>query len=379
MSQRNDSVSQITLKSTIHKPGRFYRVHRYLGNEHKQSRSRISEHSKQYLTRIAEDAQYRYRSSAKKRLQHLQSALKILKPGAFTRYIHLFGVDKPMQALVDQLEPAEEPVKKKPTKAKILRLIKKMPEGKNFKHLRNLAWKMSDESKEERDSFNTWALTLLDNVWRSEFKRVIKQQPFGDPKKKQLELMSRPLAEVPFSKKERKYVEGLLSLLMRTSESVARRPWPQKELCSFDDPQARPEDEVKARQVRTTRQNMEKDERYLDELRGRIEHVWPDHNKDRGTRRLSITSLVDNVRALDEEVVGIALLPSTACIKHILKTVNRTYPMEDRSSAVKRYAMPPKLKKEFRSQLRRMRLYDDWRATNPPDSERFSDYVLKNF
>jgi len=378
MSQRNDSASQTKPKSTIHKPGRFYKVHRYLGNKHKTKPSRISEHSKTYLARIAHDERYRYRSSAKMRLQHLRSALEILEPGAFARYVHLFGVDEPMQALLDQLDPVEEPVKKKKTKAQMLRLVKKLSEDKKFKYLRNLAWKMSDASKEERDTFNDWALTLLDDVWRPEFQRVINQHPFGDPKKKQLELMNRPLTKVPFSTKERKYVEGLLSLLMRTSESVARRPWPQKELCSFDDPHARPDDEAKANQVRKIRQGMEKDEHCLDELRKRIEHAWPDHNKDLGVHRLSITDLIDRVRALDEEVVGIPLLPSTACIKYIIKIVNKAYPLEVRSPADKRCAMPSDLKKEFRARLRRMSLYDNWRATNPPDSECFSDYVPKN-
>lgn len=257
------------------------------------------------------------------RLQHLRSALKILKPGAFARYVHLFGVDKPMKALLDQLDPEEEPVKKKKTKAQILKLVKKLPEDKKFKHLRNLAWTMSDDSKEERDTFNDWALTLLDDVWRPEFQRVINQQPFGDPKKKRLELMNRPLSKVPFSTKERKYVEGLLSLLMRTSESVARRPWPRKELCSFDDPHARPDDEAKTNQVRKIRKGMERVEHCLDELRRRIELAWPEHSEDLGVHRLSITDLIDRVRALDKEVMGIPLLPSTACIGFIIKIVNK--------------------------------------------------------
>lgn len=354
-------------------------IHRYLGVEIRKKPSPISEHSEEYLRRIAQDAQYRYRSSAKKRLQRLEIAVKILHPAAFTRYVREFGVDKPMQALMNQLQPTEEPVKEKPTRARILKSFKKLPERKKFKKLCSLAWGMSDDSKEERVTFNSWALTLLDDVWRPKFRRVIKQQPFGDPEKKRLELMSRPLTEVSFSTRERKYVEGLLSLLMRTSESVARRSWPQKELCSFDDPHAKPEDAVKAGQVRSTRKDMERDEHCLNELRGRIDHAWPDHDKDRRFRRLPITNLIDEVRALDEEVVGIPLLPSTACMKHIVKIVDRTYPKEDRSSADKRYAMPSELKKELRSQLRRMSLYDNWRATNPPDSERFSDYVMKNF
>ena len=81
---------------------------------------------------------------------------------------------------------------------------------------------------------------------------------------------------------------------------------------------------------------------------------------------------------VDEEVVGIPLLPSTACIRHIIKIVNKVYPLEVRSSADKRCAMPSELKEEFRAQLRLKSLYDDWRATNPPDSECFSDYVPKN-
>jgi hypothetical protein len=40
--------------------------------------------------------------------------------------------------------------------------------------------------------------------------------------------------------------------------------------------------------------------------------------------------------------------------------------------------MPAELKEEFEKQLRLMKLYDDWRATNPPDSDRFVDFMMKD-
>lgn len=198
------------------------------------------------------------------------------------------------------------------------------------------------------------------------------------PKTKRSTPISRPLIDVPFSATERWYVEGLLSLLMRTSESVARRSWPQNELPDPDHPRGQfKAARARTKQIRHIRLKMERDERFLDELRGRIELAWPDHNKLPAVHKLSDEKLIDKVRALDYQVLGIALLPSTACILHILDIVNRTYLLEDHSSAEKPCDMPDILRVEFAKQLRRMSLYDNWRATNPPDSERFSDVVME--
>lgn len=126
-----------------------------------------------------------------------------------------------MQKFLSQLEQKEESGTE-PSKASILKSLKKMSERKKCQELRKLASEMGGESKKAREKFNRWALTLLDEAQRPKFERAIKNQRSTDRKMKKLKLMSRPLAEAPLSTRERKLVEGLLSLLMRTSESIAR-------------------------------------------------------------------------------------------------------------------------------------------------------------
>jgi len=292
-------------KAKSKEDNRIHAVHRYLGKPICEPTQRFSADSTQNLARIARDARFRYRSSAKKRLQHLEWAAKTLHPAALTHYVHLFRVDHQMDELLGQSEHKEELTGERSVKAKL-----------------------SQDSKQK--------------------------------------LMSRPLRDVPFNGTDRKLVEGLLSLLMRISESVARRAWPQ---LVFSEPQ------VKLDQVRRARHEMERDELLLDELRGRIELGWPDYIKSDHAGGLSNTELIDKVQALQEEVLGIALLPSETCIKRIINIVNKTYPRKDRISHKKHHAMPAKIKEQFKKKLHLMYLYDKWRATNPPDSERFSDVV----
>lgn len=167
-----------------------------------------------------------------------------------------------------------------------------MSERKKCQELRKLASEMGGESKKAREKFNRWALTLLDEAQRPKFERAIKNQRSIDRKMKKLKLMSRPLAEAPLSTRERKLVEGLLSLLMRTSESIARRPWPQM---------AHPERKIKSKQIRRAHQEMERDERLLDEMRGRIELGWSEHKKTPYASKLASAKLIDIVRALDKQ------------------------------------------------------------------------------
>jgi hypothetical protein len=290
----------------------------------------------------------------------------------------MFYLDKGMQSLIRQLEPEEEPVKKKPSQTSILNSLEKMSEREKYRELRRLMTESTGESKEARAIFNSWASTLLNEKWRPKFKRAIKKQPARDREMKQFEINSKSLAEVPFSTTERYFVEGLLSLLMRTSESVARRPWPQKKLPSFDHPSAERKDREEVNQVRNIRRKMERDEGRLNELRGRIELGWLDHNSTREAKRLTTPSLIETVRALDQEALGIALLPSMACILRIIDIVNEISPIQKRHPVNERWDMPAELKEEFEKQLRLMKLYDDWRATNPPDSDRFVDFMMKD-
>lgn len=75
--------------------------------------------------------------------------------------------------------------------------------------------------------------------------------------------------------------------------------------------------------------------------------------------------------------MGVALLPSTACIVHIINIIKKTSAMVERPSTGGRCILPADLLEEFEGQLRLMDSYDDWRATNPPDSDRLSDFIKK--
>jgi hypothetical protein len=56
--------------------------------------------------------------------------------------------------------------------------------------------------------------------------------------------------------------------------------------------------------------------------------------------------LIRKVRALQKEILGTALLPSKACILHIIGIVNKVYAKEERPSAKKNHAMSAKLIKD---------------------------------
>jgi hypothetical protein len=251
-------------------------VHRYLNKEVDETHQ-FSEKTTYLLARIVRNARYDYRLSAKKRLQHLEWAAKTLTAAAFTPYVRLFGIDGQLKRLLSYLDPKGKHVEEKPTEAAILKSLEKLSEQKKFQKLRKLAGGMSEESEEERDAFNRWALTLLDEVWRPKFEHVIKTQP---RKIKNRELMSRPLSEVPFNATERKLVEGLLSLLMRTSEFVAHRPWPQIS-------QTEHRDKAKVKQVRKILRELKRDERLLDRLRGCLDLGWRNRVKTLSVGRLA--------------------------------------------------------------------------------------------
>lgn len=95
---------------------------------------------------------------------------------------------------------------------------------------------------------------------------------------------------------------------------------------------AHPERKIKSKQIRRAHQEMERDERLLDEMRGRIELGWSEHKKTPYASKLASAKLIDIVRALDKEVLGIALLPSTACILRIVDIAKNAYSKEERSA-----------------------------------------------
>lgn len=366
----NDSISE-TSKGLMPKKDRKQEerirlVHRHLNREIDETHQ-FSEESTQLLARIARIARHDYRSSAEKRLKHFEWAAKTLTAAAFTPYVRMFGVDAEVKRFINRLNPKEKRVKQSPIEASILRSLKNMSGRKNFLELRKLAGEKRGESKETRDNFNEWALTLLDEKWRLKFEQFIKNEPHQDRKMKKKELMRRPLAEVPFNSTERKIVEGLLSLLMRISESVARRPWPQK---------FRPIKKKTAKRVPKIHREMERKESLLDELRGRIELGWPGHVKTVYAGMHADKDLIKKVEDLSTEVLGISLLPSAACIQHIIDMVKKISSMEARSPADDGCVMPAKFRNKFEHKLRQMDLYDDWRSTKPPDSERFLDFMI---
>jgi hypothetical protein len=246
-------------------------VHSYLGKDINDTR-KFSKDSKLLLARIANSARQEYRSSAKKRLEHVEWAAKTLTPAAFTPYVRLLRVDGQMHSLLSQFELNEEPDEGQPSEASILKSLKNMSEREKYQELRRLASKMEGESQEACAKFNTWALTLLDEARRTKFERFIQEQPPERRKMEKQKLMRRPLAEIPFSTADRELIMGLLSLLMRISESVARRPWPQFSHCKRKDRSG-------IKEVHGVRHAMDRDEHLLDELRGRIELGWLDYNR----------------------------------------------------------------------------------------------------
>jgi hypothetical protein len=372
LADEDDSPSETRIetrsKTTRKRSERIRAVHHHLNKEVDETHE-LSEEAKRRLTRIAKTARYECRSSAKKRLKHLQWAARTLTAAAFTPYVRLFNVDGQVTRLIRRMELDQQPVGEGPNEAFILKLLEKLSARERYRVLRTLATGMSEEGKVARDNFNMWALTLLDEAWHPKFERVIKEQQALYQKTKAQKLPSRPLAEVPFDTTERDLVEGLLSLLMRVSESVARRAWPEK-------PQHASKD--MAKEIRKIHWEMKRDEGFLDSMRARIEIGWRDYVKARQVHRLSTPDLIDKVRALDEKVLGMPLLPSKLCILHIIDIVNKGCPVKNSPPASDRCAMPAELLKEFEENLHMRDVYDEWRATNPPDSELFWDTAVES-
>jgi hypothetical protein len=372
LADEDDSPSETgreTKSKTARKRGeRIHIVHHYLNKEMDETHE-LSEEAKRRLARIARTARYEYRSSARKRLKHLQWAARTLTAAAFSPYVRLFDVDGEVTRLIiRQMELEQEPAKEGPDEASILKLLEKLPAPEKYLVLHTLAAGMTQESKEARDNFNMWALALLDEAWHPKFERVIKKQQVLYQKTKAQKLPSRPLARVPFNTTERSLVEGLLSLLMRLSESVARRVWPQK-------PQRASKD--MAKEIRRIHREMKKDEHILDVMRARIEIGWSDPIKPPYVSRIPTPALIFKIRVLELDILGMALLPSDDCILYIIELINKVSSMEVRSPADDDCcAMPAELMEDFKSALRQMDIYDEWRATNPPDSVHFVNYWM---
>ncbi|KAG9666452.1 hypothetical protein KCU99_g9749, partial [Aureobasidium melanogenum] len=343
----------------------------YLGKEVGKDYSKLSESSKQNLFRISTEAHAELRESTEEKLKHLKRAASTFTSAALSYYIRVFQVDKRMQKQLEQPERKEEL-----NEAARIESVPTLSQRDRFSVLIKLADEKKHEDKESREAFNKWSLSQLDDMWGNRFSKVIQAQPYKEQKKKQRDLMSRPLFAVPFNTAERRLVEGLLSLLMRVSESVARRPWPQR---SMSWKQAlTPEDELAVRAFQKSWKEMKQEENLLDGLRKRIEKGWP-HDFKGSVDRLSIGELINQVRLIDEKIMGISLLPSTECIQNIIKIVDQTYPMESRSSDDTHCTMPAELLEEFNDNLHMKDVYDEWRATNPPDSERLSDFAMEHF
>ncbi|KAG9852010.1 hypothetical protein KCU98_g3621, partial [Aureobasidium melanogenum] len=347
----------------------------YLGKEVGEDYSKLSESSKQNLFRISTEAHADLRESTEEKLKHLKWAASTFTSAALSYYIRVVQVDKRMLKQLEQPKRKEEPVKEELSEAARVESIKSLSQRDRFHVLIKLANEKQHEDEEAREAFNKWSLSQLDEIWGNRFSKVIQAQPYKDQKKKQQDLMSRPLSVVPFNTAERRLVEGLLSLLMRVSESVARRPWPQRTMSWKQ--ALTPEDELAVHAFQRSWKEMKQEENLLDGLRKRTEKGWP-HDFKGSVDRLSVEKLINQVRLIDEKILGIPLLPSTDCIQNIIKIVDQTYLLESRSSNDTHCTMPAELLEEFNDNLHMNDVYDEWRATNPPDSERLLDFAMKH-
>ncbi|CAD0111641.1 unnamed protein product [Aureobasidium uvarum] len=380
----------------------------YLGKDVSKDFSKLSEESKQNLVRISFEARTQTGESTEKQLKHLKWAATTFSTAALSYYVRVFKIDKRMRKQMNQPEQEEEPVKEELSEAAKIESIETLDQRRRFQVLIQLAEEKKHEDKDARESFNRWSLAQLDGLWGPRFTKVIQNQPYRDQKKKLRALLNRPLSEVPFNATERRLVQELLSLLMRISESIARQPWPERPTTSIDtlNPEQRrasrifyktgkvieqrgepmsledlqvlsPEEKLAVQTFQKEWKEMKQEDNLLDELRKRIEKSWP-HGSRGGVERLGIEELIDYVRLIDEKVMGISLLPSTDCIHHIIKISERTWLMESRSSADNGCTMPAELLKEFDDNLYMKDVYDHWRDTNPPDSERLLDFVMED-
>ncbi|KAG9739215.1 hypothetical protein KCU73_g9535, partial [Aureobasidium melanogenum] len=348
----------------------------YLGKEVVKDHRKLSPESKQNLLRISKEAHAELRDSTEEKLKHLKWAASTFTTAALSYYLRVFQIDERMQKQLEQPNQKEEPLEVELSEAAKIESIKSLSQRDRFLVLIKLADEKKHEEKESREAFNKWSLSQLDEMWGNKFSKVIQAQPYKDQKRKQRNLMSRPLSAVPFNTAERRLVEGLLALLMRVSESVARRPWPQMPMSWKQ--ALTPEDELAVRAFQKSWKEMKQEENLLDGLRKRIEKGWP-HDFKGSVDRLSLGELINQVRLIDDKIMGIPLLPSAECIQNIIKIVDQTYPMESRSSDDTHCTMPAELLEEFNDNLYMKDVYDEWRATDPPDSERLSDFAMEHF
>ncbi|KAH0364688.1 hypothetical protein KCU65_g6618, partial [Aureobasidium melanogenum] len=344
----------------------------YLGKEVGKDYRKLSTESKQNLLRNSKEAHAELRDSTEEKLKHLQWAASTFTTAALSYYICVFQIDERMQKQLDQPDQKEEPLEEELSEAARIESIPTLSQRDRFLVLMKLADEKKHEDKEAREASNKWSLSQLDEMWGKRFSKFIQAQPYKVQKKKPRDLMTRPLSVVPFNTAERRLVEGLLSLLMRVSESVARRPWPQMPMSWKQ--ALTPEDELTVQAFQKSWKEMKQEDNLLDGLRKRIEKGWP-HDFKGSVDRLSVETLINKVRRIDEKILGIPLLPSTDCIQNILKIVDQTYLMESRSPDDTHCTMPAELLEEFNDNLHMNDVYDEWRATNPPDSERLSDFA----
>ncbi|KAH0263764.1 hypothetical protein KCU91_g12504, partial [Aureobasidium melanogenum] len=175
----------------------------------------------------SKEAHAELRDSTEEKLKHLKWAASTFTSAALSYYIHVFQIDERMQKQLEQPNQKVESLEEELSEAAKIESIKTPSQRDRFLVLIKLADEKKHEDKEAREGFNKWSLSQLDETWGNRFSKVIQAQPYKDQKKKQRDLVSRPLSAAPFNTAERRLVEGLLAILMRVSESVARRPWPQ--------------------------------------------------------------------------------------------------------------------------------------------------------
>ncbi|KAG9594634.1 hypothetical protein KCU77_g3572, partial [Aureobasidium melanogenum] len=314
-----------------------------------------------------------------------------LTPAAYTYYVHIIGVDKEMQRQLSHLEREEDSVNEAAVKEESIDEVdvkeepvdevavkeepvetsgdgasdfeidhepaeagKKVKSGrakrklnrKKVEELTQMMIKKKYESREARVSFQNWALTQLDIRWHRRFQKLMHKHDFlasdsrledmkteAGRKKQRVELLSRPLSEVPFNTAER-----------RSSTKIV--------------------------------EEMRSEEHLLNALRKLIEKNWP--YKPQGcAKHIPIKDLIKKVRKIEENILGISLLPSTDCVYRIIMIVNATYRIETRSPGDEHCAIPTDLAEEFEQSLYMKDVYDTWRATNPPDLERLKDFMMR--
>lgn len=397
-------ISKIKKSSTKKKKPNSPMIHRHLDQDLTKI-TLLSEDLRENLARMARKAREEFGECTEKKFEHLEWAGAILTPSAYTYYVHIVGVDKEMQRQLSHLERKDQPVDESAVKEESVdedihfelvcrlavkdepgekQLIKKDPvdeisiknepvdEISNFEEL-VYDIPIGNERVEEQSNTETHdVFPIKEELLGIVTHKLAKQ----GRKQKKKALLRRPLSKLPFNATERRLVEGLLSLLMRVSESFARQPWPKVPKWS-EELRANLVERRARRLKMQIRRQAKAAERFLNGLRKLIEKNWS-HEVGARTARMPVQNLIEKVRCLDKEVLGIPLLPSTECIHRIVKIIDATYLVESRSADDNHCIMPAHLIREFDKNLCMRDVYDAWRATYPPDSERLSDFMTQD-